>query len=140
MKTSMVRKSVGMLAAFAAVALIASCESEDTDSSITPARFYVDRDLVAYSDTDTFAWDTSNTSARLTYRIDDFRSGDTNIRILDGAGATVLTRTLMTGNDTIYLGSDSYELVTTTASGKAGRWSIELRYDNFTGKTEVTLE
>lgn len=128
-----------MLAVMAASVALCGCESEDTDSDISSTRFSLDRELANYSETDEFTWDTTLTEALVTVRIDDFREGDTTLRVYDGRGDLIFSKALNTQNSAYFNGEDFF-LQQRTDSGEAGQWRVVLGYDDFTGKISITME
>ncbi len=133
---------VGMMgtALLACAVVFCGCESEDTDSDITPTRFSLDQDLVSYSAVDNFIWDTTLNQATATIRIKDFTRGDVTFRVFDANGKVLLTRALFTPNNTIYTGGNDFVVTDQTAIGVAGAWRVELGYDDFTGEISITME
>jgi len=119
---------------------LSGCGGEDTSTDITPQHFQVQRDLTAYSAVDVYDWDTTLTSARLEYHIHDFHSGDTTIRVYDADGTLLLMRALVTPDYTLYVGDHEFVAVAFTGTGKAGRWTVQLSYNNFTGDTTVIMD
>ena len=127
------------LAVLALPLAFCGCESDDTDTDITPTRFNVDSELRNYSDTDEYTWDTTLDRAIATVRIDDFTEGDVNVRIYDGAGALVLVSALNTLNSSYFTGEDFF-FQRQTDQGAAGVWRIVLDFNDFTGDFDLTLE
>ena len=131
---------MGLLMAGLAMSLtVCSCESEDTDEDITSTKFVVDRELVDYSATDEFTWETTLTQPLVTVRINDFRQGDTTLRIYDGSGKLVLSAVLNTLNSAYYDGEDLF-FQKRTDPGVAGLWRVVVGYDDFTGDISITME
>ena len=127
------------VAAVCCAAVLCGCESEDTDKDITSTRFNVERDLVNYSSTDEFTWDTTLTQALVTVRINDFREGDTSLRVYDGRGDLVFAVALNTLNSAYYNGEDLF-FQRRTDAGQAGLWRVVFGYDDFTGDLNITME
>lgn len=128
------------MAMVACMAGLCGCESEDTDSDITATRFYIDRDLVSYSDVDNFTWNTTLSQATATIRVDDFTHGDATFRVFDANGNVLLTRAIFTPNNTIYTGGNPFVATVRTDVGVPGAWRVELGYDDFTGEITITME
>ncbi len=129
-----------MMALLACGALMCGCESEDTDSDITATRFYVDRELVSYSSVDSYDWDTTLSQAMATIRIKDFTHGDATLRVFDATGVVLLSKALVTPNNTLYVGGNDYVASGLTATGTPGKWRVELGYNDFTGDISITME
>ena len=128
-----------MIPALVASLALCGCESEDTDTDITATRFFMERELVNYSATDEFTWDTTLTEALVTIRINDFREGDTSLRIYDGRGDLIFVRDLDL-QDAAYFNGDDLFYQQRTGSGQPGQWQIVAGYDDFTGDISITLE
>ncbi len=139
MKLNLWKPMVGLTVLLACSAVFVGCESEDSDSDITPTSFMLDRDLVSYDGTDTYQWETTLTRARAEIRIKDFRAGDATISVYDSRGKLLLRGTLVTPNDTLYTGDNEYVWVGTTEVGTPGNWTVVLGYDQFTGKQRLTM-
>ena len=120
--------------------MLAGCESSDTDTDITPTKFVIDSDLVSYSDVDNYTWNTTLSQPLATIRIRDFTHGDATLRVYDARGEKVLDYYLFTPNNTIYVGSDEFVVSRLTDRGTPGAWRVELRYSEFTGDIEVTMQ
>jgi hypothetical protein len=120
--------------------LLGGCGSDDTETSITPTRFEIDSELVSYSDVDNYSWDTTLTQPLATIRIRDFTHGDATLRVFDARGKQVLERFLFTPNNTLYVGSNEFVDSELTDRGTPGVWRVELRYDQFTGDVQVTMQ
>jgi len=116
------------------------CESEDTDSDITPTRFHMERDLLSYSSVDTFTWDTTLVQPTATVRIKDFSHGDATLRIYDANGTQILNSHLFTDDHTIYVGGNDFQVSKTTGRGTPGRWRVEMGYNDFSGEITLTIE
>ena len=119
---------------------LVSCDDEDTTSDITPERFYIDRELTSYSDTDIYEWDTTLSVARVHLRMDDFVNGDMSIRVRDSNGRELFFFALNTRDTVFLIGDNDFDFIDTTAVGVPGLWTIELRYDNVTAETKLTLD
>ena len=132
-------KSLLALPLLATALALGGCESDDTDESITPTRFNLDRELRNYSSTDEFTWDTTLDQATVILKINDFTEGDTAIRIYDGAGEMVLAAALNTLDSVYFNGEDMY-FQRQTDGGVAGQWKLVLGYEDFTGDYNLTLE
>ncbi len=130
-----------LVVAAAVVCMMAcgGCESEDTESDITTTRFNVDRDLLNYTETDEFTWETTLNQALTTVRIKDFKEGDTTLRIYDGRGDQVQSAFFNTVNNVYYDGRDLF-FQQRTDVGVAGTWRIVLAYADFTGEISITME
>jgi hypothetical protein len=122
------------------VMCLVSCEDEDSSSNITPERFYLERDLLSYSGTDVYDWDTTLSQAIVHFRVDDFRNGDASVGVFDADGIRIFFRVLNTADSVFLVGDNDFEFVGSTAVGTPGRWRIELRYDDVTGETKLTME
>ena len=141
MKTNSVIRTLSLALLVIPMALcLVSCDDEDTTSDITPERFYIDRELTSYSDTDTYEWDTTLSVARVHLRMDDFVNGDMSIRVRDSNGRELFFFALNTRDTVFLIGDNDFEFIDTTAVGVPGLWTIELRYDNVTAETKLTLD
>jgi hypothetical protein len=141
MKTNSVMRTLSLALLVIPMALcLVSCDDEDTTSDITPERFYIDRELTSYSDTDIYEWDTTLSVARVHLRMDDFVNGDMSIRIRDSNGRELFFFALNTRDTVFLIGDNDFEFIDTTAVGVPGLWTIELRYDNVTAETKLTLD
>jgi len=138
-KNMMAIWSVKLAAAALCLAVFSGCEDEDTDTDITPTRFYVDRELRNYSSTDEFTWATTLNQALTTVRINNFTEGDTTLRVYDGRGDLVQAAFLNTVNNVYYNGQDLY-FQQRTDVGVSGTWRIVLSYTDFTGDISITME
>ncbi|MGD9782934.1 MAG: hypothetical protein AB7V14_12425 [Kiritimatiellia bacterium] len=132
-------QSLLALPLLAAMLVLVGCESDDTETDVTPTRFTLDSELWNYSDTDDYTWDTTLDRAVAIVRIDDFTEGDVGMRIYDGAGKLVLVAALNTLNNAFYNGEDLF-FQRQTDQGVAGRWRIVLDFNDFSGKFDLTLE
>ena len=119
---------------------IVSCEDEDSYSDITPERFYLERDLISYSDHDTYEWDTTLTQARVHFRVHDFVYGDISIRVRDADGRQIFFRLITTHDELNLIDDNDFEFTSTTAVGTPGLWQIKLWYDDVTGETRLTMD
>lgn len=129
---------LGPLMAFSLV--FCGCgESEDTDSDITATRFYVDRQLENYSDTDEFPWETVLNEALVTVRIYDFHEGDTSLKVYDGRGTLIFSEGFST-RDNVYFTGDDFFFQRRTALGVSGTWRVVMSCSDFTGDINVTME
>ena len=141
MKTNSVIRTLSLALLVIPMALcLVSCDDEDTTSDITPERFYIDRELTSYSDTDIYEWDTTLSVARVHLRMDDFVNGDMSIRIRDSNGRELFFFALNTRDTVFLIGDNDFDFIDTTAVGVPGLWTIELRYDNVTAETKLTLD
>ena len=127
------------LAVLALPLAFCGCEDDDTDTDITPTRFNVDSDMLNYSDTDEYTWQTTLTQPLVIVRIEDFTEGDVGVRIYDGAGKLVFVAALNRLNNAYYNGEDFF-FQRQTDLGTAGLWRIVLDFNDFTGKFDLTLE
>jgi hypothetical protein len=119
---------------------LVSCEDEDSSSTITAESFYLERDLSSYSGTDVYDWETTLTQARVHLRVEEFRNGDASIRIRDADGRQIFYRLINTFDAVYLVGDSDFEFVAMTAEGTAGRWTVELRYDDVTGETKLQMD
>ena len=141
MKTNSVIRTLSLALLVIPMALcLVSCDDEDTTSDITPERFYIDRELTSYSDTDIYEWDTTLSVARVHLRMDDFVNGDMSIRVRDSNGRELFFFALNTRDTVFLIGDNDFDFIDTTAVGVPGLWTIELRYDNVTAETKLTLD
>ena len=132
-------RRMALLPLVACALALGGCESEDTDTDISPTRFSLDRELLNYSDTDEFAWDTTLGQALVVVKIDDFTEGDTSLRVYDGKGVLVLAAALNTTDYVYFNGNDLY-FQKQTAKGAPGQWKIVVGYNDFTGDIKITME
>ena len=121
-------------------ALMTGCDDADTDTDITPTKFTVDSEMVSYSDVDNYTWETTLSQPLATIRIGDFTHGDVTLRVFDSRGEVVLDRFLFTPNNTYYVGGNDLVVSELTDRGTPGTWRVELRYDQFTGDIQVTMQ
>ena len=121
------------------VMCLVSCEDEESTLSVTPEMFHLQRDLFSYSDTDIYEWDTVLAQARVRIHVEDFSHGDASIRVRDSNGREIFYRIFNTLDPVWYVGGE-FDFTGTTAVGVPGRWTIELRYDDVTGETDLTLD
>jgi len=135
-----VRRLIVVLLVMPVMMCLVSCEDEDSSSDITPERFYLERDLTSYSGTDIYNWDTTLSKARVHFRVEDFRNGDASVRVRDADGRQIFYRLLNTRDAVYLIGDNDFEFVAFTAEGTPGRWTIELRYDDVTGETKLTMD
>lgn len=115
------------------------CTDEDTDKSITTERFNLKRELLNYSATDEYTWNTSNTEVVVTIQVKDFREGDFTVRIFDASGKRIFDAGFNT-NDRAYFIDESFYFQRLSGNGRPGDWKVVLGYNDFTGDYEITLE
>ncbi len=139
MKNIFSKWMLGAVVLMAAGLVFCGCESDDSDSDITPTSFKLERELVSYDGTDTYTWDTTLSQARFEIKIKDFRSGDAIVRVYDARGKLILSSTLVTPSYDLYLGDNEFSKVGVTANGTPGRWTISLGYDQFTGEQNISM-
>lgn len=132
-------RRMALLPLVACALALGGCESEDTDTDITPTRFVLDRELINYSDTDEFLWDTTLTQPLVMVKIDNFTEGDTSLRVYDGKGDLVLASALNTYDYAYFNGDDLY-FQKRTQKGAPGQWKVIVGYNDFTGDIKITME
>ena len=120
--------------------MLAGCDDADTETDIALTKFNIDSEMVSYSDVDTYTWETTLSQPLATIRIRDFTHGDATLRVFDARGEVVLDRFLFTPNNTYYVGGNDLVVSELTDRGTPGVWRVELRYDQFTGDIQVTMQ
>ena len=120
--------------------MLAGCDDADTETDITPTKFSIDSEMVSYSDVDNYTWNTTLVQPLATIRVRDFTHGDATLRVFDARGEVVLDRFLFTPNNTYYVGGNDLVVSELTDRGTPGTWRVELRYDQFTGDIQVTMQ
>ena len=122
------------------VLVLGGCDGDDTAVEIGPTLFEFDRYLTGYTAVDTYPWDTTLRQALVTTTLQDFTGGNLTIRLYDGSGAAVYTELAVASSVTNLVGSRDYTVSELTQTGTAGKWQVELRYEQFTGNLHVRLE
>ncbi len=116
--------------------VLSGCDGDGTAVEIGPTLFEFERNLAAYTAVDTYPWDTTLRQAMVTTTLPYFTGGNVTIRLTDGVGAVVYTHVAVAP------GTNSQPDVVSelTQIGVAGKWQVELRFEQFTGELHVRLE
>ena len=122
------------------VMLLGGCDGDNTSVEIGPTLFEFDRYLTGYTAVDTYPWDTTLRQAFVTTTLQNFSSGNVTIRLYDGNGDAVYTQLAVASSVTNSVGSRDYVVSDLTQVGTAGKWQVELRFEQFTGNLHVRLE
>ena len=122
------------------VLVLGGCDGDDTAVEIGPTLFEFDRYLAGHTAVDTYPWDTTLRQAFVTTTLQNFSSGNVTIRLYDGNGEAVYTQLAVASSVTNLMGSRDYVVSDLTQVGTAGKWQVELRFEQFTGNLHVRLE